>query len=232
LIAAGEAGRLGFMPAAPFIVIEGVDGAGTTTHARLLAESLRARRLPVHLSAEPSAGPIGALLRQALQGRVVAGAAVGVGQALGWGTMALLFAADRLDHLEAELLPILGDGVSVICDRYYYSSIAYQSQTGGGPEAIAWLRELNVRARVPDLTIVLDVAAELAAQRRRDRRASVEIYDADALQLRLCEFYASLDRHFPGERIAHVDSSGTIAEVASRVFAAAQTAWGDAGLPE
>jgi dTMP kinase len=205
-----------------FIVIEGVDGAGTTTHARVLCDRLRAQRVPVHLSAEPSGGPIGALLRQALRRRVVA-AGPGVGQPLGWSTMGLLFAADRMDHLAAELLPNLGEGVTVVCDRYYHSSVAYQSLAGGGIEAISWLREINARARRPDLTIVLDAPPEVAAQRRRDRGGSAEIYDADAFQRQLAGFYSSLERHFPGESIVHVSSAGSIEEVASRVLSAAET---------
>jgi dTMP kinase len=208
--------------AAHFIVIEGVDGAGTTTHARILCERLRAQRVPVHLSAEPSGGPIGALLRQALKRRIVAGGP-GVGQPLAWSTMGLLFAADRMDHLAAELLPNLSDGVTVVCDRYYHSSVAYQSLAGGGVEAIAWLREINARARRPDLTIVLDAPPEIAAQRRRERGGSAEIYDGDAFQRQLAEFYASLERHFPGESIVHVSSAGSIEEVASRVLSAAAT---------
>src|SRR5689334_22048441 len=149
-----------------FIVIEGVDGAGTTTQARLLGEALRRERVPVHVSAEPSTGPIGALIRQALAGRVVLNSASGGAGGPSWSTMALLFAADRLDHLEAELLPNLREGSSVVCDRYYHSSIAYQSETGGGAEAIAWLRAINAEARAPDLTLVLDVTPETAAQRR------------------------------------------------------------------
>lgn len=207
------------MASGRFIVIEGVDGAGTTTHARLLSEDLRARRLPVHLSAEPSTGPIGALLRQALKGRVVAGGAVGAAQPLSWGTMALLFAADRLDHLEAEVLPNLADGTTVICDRYYHSTVGYQSLAGGGSAAIPWLRELNARARVPDLTVVLDAAPEVAAQRRRLRGGPAEIYENDALQVQLAEFYRGLEQHFPGERIVHVESGGTIEQVARRVSA-------------
>jgi dTMP kinase len=133
--------------------------------------------------------------------------------------MALLFAADRLDHLDSEVLPNLRDGVTVICDRYYHSSIAYQSATGGGPDAISWLRELNRQARRPDLTLVLDVPAKVAAERRRKRRGMTEIFDDDALQGALCEIYLTLERHFPGERVAHVSGTGSVEEIAARVMA-------------
>lgn len=200
-----------------FIVLEGVDGAGTTTQTRWLAERLRALHVPVHVSAEPSSGPIGSLLRQALSGRVVMGGSAGA-SAPAWSTMALLFAADRLDHLDSELLPNLRDGVTVLCDRYDHSSVAYQSATGGGPEAIAWLRELNRHARRPDLTLVLDVPPELATRRRSQRRSAAEIYDGAELQQRLCTLYASLERYFPGEPIVHVDASGTVEQVGERLL--------------
>jgi dTMP kinase len=214
------------MQSGRLIVLEGVDGAGTTTHARLLGDALRGLRVPLHLTAEPSNGPIGTLLRLTLSGRVVAGGISGSPRPPAWNTMALLFAADRLDHLDSELLPNLREGVSVVCDRYDHSSIAYQSLTGGGPEAIAWLREINRHARRPDLTIVLDVPLEVAAERRRRRRGSTEIFDADELQAKLCEFYAGLERYFPGEPIVHVESVGSVEEVAARVLGHAKSALG------
>jgi dTMP kinase len=214
------------MQSGRLIVLEGVDGAGTTTHARLLMDALRALHVPVHLSAEPSNGPIGTLLRLTLTGRVVAGGIGGAPRPPAWNTMALLFAADRLDHLDSELLPNLRDGVSVVCDRYDHSSIAYQSLTGGGPEAIGWLREINRHARRPDLTIVLDVPPEVAAERRRRRRGNGEIFDADELQAKLCQFYAGLERYFPDERIVHVQSVGEMDEVAARVLGHAKAALG------
>jgi len=201
-----------------FIVLEGVDGAGTTTHTRELGQRLKARGVSSLLTAEPSGGPVGALLRQTLTGRMVMSAPAGAAaRPPAWSTMALLFAADRLDHCESEILPQLGQGVTVVSDRYYHSSVAYQSVTGGGPEAIAWIRDLNRFARRPDLTIVLDVSPEIAAERRTRRRGNAEIFDADDIQRALCAFYMTLEHHFPGERIVHVDAAGSVEEVRERI---------------
>ncbi len=190
-----------------FIAIEGVDGAGTTTQAELLGKALRERGLPIHVTREPSDGPVGTMIRQILTGRIVVPGMHGV-RAPTWTTMALLFAADRLDHLEAEVNPNLMDGVTVITDRYYHSSVAYQSSSaGGGDEAIRWVRELNARARRPDLTIVLDVAPDAAAERRNIRAQAKELYEDDELQVKLGAFYAKIDEHFPDERIVHVDGN-------------------------
>lgn len=201
-----------------FIVLEGVDGAGTTTHTRELGQRLKLRGITTLLTAEPSGGPIGALLRQTLTGRMVMSVPPGgAARPPAWSTMALLFAADRLDHCESEILPQLREGVTVVSDRYYHSSVAYQSVTGGGPNAIGWIRDLNRFARRPDLTIVLDVPAEVAAERRGRRRGNAEIFDADDIQRALCAFYRTLEQHFPDERIVHVDAVGTVEEVRERI---------------
>jgi dTMP kinase len=211
-----------------FIVLEGVDGAGTTTHTKLLSDGLRQRGLPVHSTREPSDGPIGNMLRQILAGRVVVPGIRGP-RPPSWSTMALLFAADRLDHVEAEIVPNLLDGVTVLSDRYDHSSVAYQSVTGGGdPDAVVWVKELNRHARRPDLTIVLDVPPEIAAQRRIQRGRGREIYDDDELQVQLAAFYLDIDRHFPGDRIVHVDGSRSVQEVAADVMTHVRVLRGEA----
>lgn len=210
-----------------FIVLEGVDGAGTTTHTGLLARALRKKGLPITTTREPSDGPVGVLIRQILTGRVVVPGISG-NRPSSWTTMALLFGADRLDHLEATVHPNLMDGVTVISDRYDYSSVAYQSVTGGGePDTVQWIREINRHARRPDLTIVLDVDPATSARRRAARGAGVEIFDDEALQAQLAAFYREIDAHFPGDNIVHVDSSRSIEEVATDVLHAVERLRGE-----
>ena len=208
-------------------MLEGVDGAGTTTHTRLLSKALRGKGLPIHATREPSDGPVGMMLRQILSGRIVVPGMRG-GRPPTWTTMALLFAADRLDHQEAEINPNLMDGVTVLSDRYDYSSMAYQSITAGGaPEARQWIRELNRHARRPDLTIVLDVDAKVAAQRRHERAAGADLFDDDQLQSDLVDFYRHIETHFPDDRIVHVDGNGTTDETAAQVLAHVHALRGD-----
>ena len=214
-----------------FIVLEGVDGAGTTTHTKTLAASLGARGLPIHTTREPSDGPIGVMIRQILTGRLVVPGLHGA-RPPPWKTMALLFAADRADHVEAEIEPNLRDGVTVISDRYYHSSIAYQSATAPegadrAGEVAKWVREINRYARKPDLTIVLDIPPDVAARRRAERGKGQEIYDDLELQRELSRFYREIDGFFPDERIVHVDSNASRDEVAEQILAHVRRARGE-----
>jgi dTMP kinase len=202
-----------------FIVIEGVDGAGTTTHTRMLAETLRGRGLPVCTTREPSDGPIGMMIRQMLSGRIVVPGMRG-SRPPSWGTMALLFAADRLDHIEAEIAPNLLDGVTVLSDRYLHSSVAYQSlSAGGGDDVLAWVRTINAHAQRPDLTIVLDAPADVTRSRRHSRSGHDALYEEDTLQAQLVDFYRTIEQHFPGEPIVHVDANRPMDAVAADVYA-------------
>ena len=144
-----------------FIVIEGIDGAGTTTQARRLGERLREAGRKVHVTAEPSGGAIGALVRQVLSGRLRGRAPDGPFDA---EALALLFAADRLDHARAEIEPALQAGIDVVSDRYTLSSLAYQSLTTGDAR---WVDQVNARAPAPDVTILLRVVPAVAFARRR-----------------------------------------------------------------
>jgi dTMP kinase len=210
----GSAGR--------FVVLEGIDGSGTTTQVARLAERLRAARVPVRATREPSDGPIGTLVRQVLTGRLV----VPGGRAPGWATMALLFAADRMDHVESEIDPFVSDGGVVVSDRYDASSLAYQSVSSGADARVAleWIRTLNRHVRRPDLTIVLDVLPDVAAERRAQRGEAAQLYEQSEVQRALAVFYRDLPRYLPDDRIVSVDASGSVDEVHARVWAVYETA--------
>lgn len=204
-----------------FIVIEGTDGTGSTTQARILAERLsQATKRIVKLTCEPSAGPIGTLLRQALSHRLVVPSKEGP-RAPDWRTMALLFAADRMDHLDSLVEPTLREGGIVVSDRYVLSSLAYQSATSGeGEQSLEWLTAINGRARTPDLTVVLTLSEQAAAQRRAVRGGEKELYEETSLQERLVVLYGRAQELLPNQRVVFVDASGTIDEVAGLIWAA------------
>jgi len=202
-----------------FIVVEGVDGCGSTTHSRLLAKALRSPTREVVLTCEPTNGPVGGLIRQILQRRLFVTDATGP-RGFAWSTMALLFAADRLDHLDSVVMPALRDGSVVVSDRYLLSSLAYQSATApDGQSVVPWINEVNARAQRPDLTVVLDVPAELAEERRQARGGQAEVFETRALQERLVAIYARAELLVPGDRVVHVSGVGEASEVSARLIA-------------
>jgi len=202
-----------------FVVIEGIDGCGSTTQSLLLATRLRERGTEVVTTCEPTPGPVGELIRRALRhGLTDSG---GDPRRLDWATLALLFAADRLDHNHAVIEPALRAGRVVISDRYYLSSLAYQTATApGGEGVLPWIRGLNARARRPDLTIVIDVDADVAERRRRDRGAAAELFEVDELQRRLADTYRRAEDLVEQDRVVHVSGEGPEEAVGREILAA------------
>lgn len=208
-----------------FVVLEGIDGAGTTTQVGKLVERLRAGGgVTVRATREPSDGPIGSLVRQVLTGRIVAPG----GRAPGWATMALLFAADRMDHVESVIEPVLAEGGVVVSDRYDASSLAYQSVSSGrgGAPAVDWIRQLNRHALRPDLTIVVDLPSETAAARREARGEPAQLYEQNEVQRALAAFYRDLAKHMPDDKVVVVDGTGSVDEVHGRVYEAYRARFG------
>ncbi len=207
-----------------FVVLEGLDGTGKSTHARLLVERLEAAGVKVHRTREPSDGPVGTFIREAIARRELDGPGEWLPDA---DVLALLFAADRVDHVRTEVEPVLDAGVWVVSDRYLPSSLAYQ--TGGQwpdehfvQNAIdlehsqrEWVSTLNRKAIVPDLTIVLDLDPDLAAARRSKREGRPDLIEGDRERMqKAAEYYRKM--HF--FRSVHVDANAPREEVAERVW--------------
>lgn len=205
-----------------FIVLEGIDGSGSTTQAKLLVERLQRKGSSALFTCEPSSGSVGQLIRAALTHALVD--TRGGPVTLDWVTMALLFAADRADHVDKTLLPALRQGAVVVCDRYDLSSLAYQSLTSGeavGPSAaLPWIRELNRHVPRPDLTLVIDVDPALAERRRRARGSAAELFEVPEIQRKLAELYRRGEELVPGDRVVHIDGSLGIQEVGEAIWAA------------
>jgi dTMP kinase len=181
------------------IVLEGLDGAGTTTQARRLTEHLAARGRRAHLTREPSDGPIGRLLREMLRGAH----AIPDDAALSMSTFGLLFAADRMDHMQREVEPMITAGAVVVSDRWYHSSLAYQG-TGADRD---WIAQLNARARRPDLTVFLKVRPEIAAARRVVAGRIAELFEDLTMQEQVDAGYRATisDLTAAGEAIEVID---------------------------
>jgi len=191
-----------------FIVYEGLDGAGTTTQAKLIAERLQAKGRTVWHAHQPSEGPVGALIKQVLAGRGATVTADGHPGQLDERVMALLFAADRLDQLASQIEPRLARGEDVILDRYVLSSLAYQ----GASVSHDFIQTVNRYAIKPDLTIFLYVPASVALERVRSRGAKLERYET-AQQLQMIEReYSRLVGTLAS--VVSIDGTRPIAEVA------------------
>ncbi len=198
-----------------FVVVEGIDGAGTTTQIERYAAYLRGKGRRVHVTREPSTGPIGSFVRE------VMGSRARLASSPAFDLMALLFAADRLDHVRGEIEPALREGAVVLSDRYDLSSLAYQSVSSDfslpAHEIVSWIRSLNRFARRPDVTLVVDVTPEIAANRRKHRGAPEDIYETDALQARLAKAYLHAEVLVPADRVVHVRGDGDIDAVAALI---------------
>lgn len=178
-----------------FVVIEGIDGAGKTLHSKLLQKALEREGFAAVYTAEPSEGPVGRLLRDfSLKG-----------VKLPPEVETLLFAADRLQHVESAILPNLREGKIVICDRYLHASLAYQ---GAQSVDLKWIREVNKFAVKPDLAIYLDVTAEVGLSRISKRRKSV--FEKIDMERKVREIYLELVKS--GELVL-VDAERPVNEV-------------------
>lgn len=191
-----------------FVVLEGIDGAGTTTQMKLLAERLAGAGIAAWLTSEPTDRPMGVVAREVLSGRL----------AVAPETVAYVFAADRSDHLfHADgVVSHLERGELVICDRYVYSSLAYQS-IEADPTLVA---SLNGRFPDPALVLFLDLPVEAVEERLAARRER-EIYEHLAFQERVRERYlAVLAEASTRTAVEMIDATMPAEEVTRKIWRA------------
>lgn len=192
-----------------FIIFEGIDGSGITEQVELLREWLRHGGYDLNQVAfthEPSEGPVGLLLRLTLQGRLD----------LDEETLALLFAADRRDHLNRYIRPRLEKGIHVVSDRYYLSFYAYQAGQG---LSLEWLRFLGKAWTRPDLTLVLDTPLDQCL-RNIERRFVRQRYETSNTLAKTWEQFRRLITILlsEGEEIKIINGEGTPQQVHRRVL--------------
>ena len=192
-----------------FIVFEGLDGSGKTTQIQRLADRLAAAGQSCHITCQPSGHPVGQLIRRALRGDF----------AVENETMALLFAADRCQHLAAEITPTLARGTYVLCDRYYYSSLAYQ-----GKSAAVYNKQAMTHHR-PDLTLFLDVDPAECMRRITAARAGVDLYEReDKLTQSRTRFLAIFEQLKQTDRVVVIDANADEDTVADRIWQCIESA--------
>ena len=183
-----------------FICVEGLDGSGKTTQARILVERLRGSHNAVY-TAEPSLGKIGAFIK---------GNCLYCEKRQPSAVEALLFAADRLDHVETEIIPALNEGKLIVSDRYIYSSLAYQGATG---LSLEWIETINAHALRPDLAIFLDVDPESVMQRLKREKSVMENLET---QRKVQGIYL---RYVAKGELVRIDSNRRLPEVTEALYA-------------
>jgi len=189
-----------------FVSIEGVDGSGKSTQARLLEQHLRGLGRDVVATREPGGTELGEAVRQlVLNGP----------EMTDWAEAAL-FAAARAEHAAEVIGPALGRGADVVCDRFVDSSLAYQGIARGlGLEPVLQLNLTVLERLLPDRTFVLALDAGAAGARRRGNPDRIE-REGDAFQARVGEAYQELAQRF-AERIELLDGSRPAEEIAAVV---------------
>ena len=195
---------------APFIVLEGIDGAGTTTQAGLLCARLGEAGQPCLATREPTDGPVGRLIRAYLRGDYLA-RPTGPSP-LDPGVMTHLFAADRNEHLRDEVLPALVEGTLVVSDRYFYSTVAYQAV---GTDA-DWVLQTACRVPPPDIAFLLDIDPELGLARITGRPVT-ELYEKRDFLTRVRANYLNYFGSAPEVRI--MDAGRSREDLAEEIFA-------------
>lgn len=195
-----------------FIVFEGIDGSGKTTQARLLANRLEENGASVVMTAEPTELPTGKALREALGGKVKKSEC----------EMAVMFVEDRIAHNIAPvggIEELLESGAWVICDRYYYSTLAYQGQSTD----YEWVKSMNLRCpqiRKPDLCIYVDLLPEQSLERISKGRETVEIYENIETLSKVREQFLSVIRDLgETDNICIVDGYRGVDEISEDIYA-------------
>lgn len=190
-----------------FIVIEGADGAGTTTQSKKIADQMDA-----YWTCEPTDNSIGEKVDEMISSDEHSPESIALG-----------FAADRMVHLEEEVIPHLEKGETVICDRYYHSSLIYQSVLGANYK---WVKKLNQEALKPDLTFIMDISAEEGMSRVENRGKDGNIFEELDFQQKVVLKYRDINEEMD-EEIVLVDASQSKQEV----FKSIKTALNQKNLP-
>jgi dTMP kinase len=194
-----------------FITFEGIDGCGKSTQVKLLADNLKKAGHKVYSTSEPTDSPIGSVIRNIFKHRIEADHRVIAG----------LFVADRLDHLLNKtdgILKKLADGFTVICDRYYFSSYAYQ----GVHMSMDWVIEANSLSTAllrPDLNIYIDISPDIGMNRLNNGRSSIELYETkENLTKVRSKYLEAIELLKSRERIFITDGNRSPEEIAAEIW--------------
>lgn len=194
-----------------FIVFEGIDGSGKSTQIQYLIEKLKQQNVSYYITKEPTDSPIGSLIHQIMIGRVKTDNKV----------IAALFVADRLDHLLNDINGIVAkieDGITIVSDRYYFSSYAYHSID----MPMDWVIQANEQCKnilKPTLTIFLDVNPDIAIERIAQNRFHQELFEKSSRLIKVREKYLeSFTKLNDSENIIVVDGNRAPELIAEEIW--------------
>ena len=201
-----------FKNSSGFIVLEGVNGAGKGTQQQKIAEYLLSRGLKVHLTHEPGATELGQTLRDLLLSQQH-------NKLDAWSEV-FLFLADRAEHLAKVIMPKLKAGYVVLCDRYYYSTLAFQGYGRGlNLEALIDLNMIAVNDLIPDFCVLLDLDPREGLRRSQKRNSSsADSFEAEELAFhqRLRDGFLELSGNL-GDRFLVVDAAGSVEQTFEQI---------------
>lgn len=193
-----------------FIVFEGLDGSGQSTQASRIVnylnepkQKLKFGHVGAHLTKEPTSNLIGGLIRSQLNHDWKSSALC----------LQLLFAADRAHHLEKEIIPLLKRGVTVVCDRYFYSTIAY-----GGLDIrdFDWLFKINKHFLAPDLTFLLKVSPAVCLSRITKERYEITLFEKEDTLKKVWENFQKIHKRFKNVYI--VDGQNSVDKITNDII--------------
>lgn len=194
-----------------FIAFEGIDGSGKSTQVKILAERLEKAGLKVYTTCEPTDSPMGKTIRDIFNHRIEAD----------HRTIAALFVADRLDHLLNKtngILKKLEEGYTVITDRYYFSSYAYQSPHIDQNWVIQ-ANSLSADLLRPDLNIYIDILPEISIERLNKGRSSIELYETlENLQSVRNKYFELIELLKDKEKVLTIDGNRSSEAIASEIW--------------
>lgn len=194
-----------------FLVLDGPDASGTSTHAALLAQRLRKEGYEVVLTSEPTDGPVGKQIREFLKTQASLPADRPDPMEL-----QLLFTQDRSWHVEHVIAPALKAGKTVICDRYWHSTIVYAQAQGLDATE---LKKLNNKFIQPDVVIFTLPPLSVSLE-RMGQRSEREFFEREDLQRTIHEGYARMAKENPSIRV--IDTSASKEEVAEEIWKSVQ----------
>ena len=194
-----------------FLAFEGIDGSGKSTQSKLLEEKLKVEGIKVYHTYEPTGSPIGQLIKKIFRHEMEAD----------HRTIAGLYVADRIDHLtntKDGILKKLEEGFTVITDRYYFSSYAYQG-THMSQDWVIMANSISADVLRPDVNIFIDIAPEVSIERVNKNRDKIELYESveNLIEVRN-KYFEAFEKLKNQEKVFIVDGNRSVEEIFTDVW--------------